>query len=56
VELWPVDEGLLVVFEVEGDLDVVGHDAAEVYFRDFYDVGDEGTACAEAEGALADED
>jgi hypothetical protein len=56
MELWPMDKGLFVVFEIETDFYVVRHDAGKVYFWDFYYVGYEGTTCAKTECTLADED
>ena len=51
-----MDDGFFIVLEVEGDLDIVGHDGREVDFADLDDISDEGATDAQVKGSLADDD
>lgn len=53
MKLWPVNNGLFIVFEVECDFDVVGHQRRQVYFGYFDDVCNEGPTCPQHEGSLS---
>lgn len=41
MELRPMDDGLFVVFQIQADFYFVWHYATEIYFWDFYDIGNE---------------
>lgn len=55
MELWPVNNGLLVVLQVQGDLNVVGHHTVEVNLRNFNDISDERGRSGQIEGSLPDD-
>jgi hypothetical protein len=56
MEFRPVDNGLFIVLQVESDFDVVGHQGREIDFIDLDNIGNEVSADAEVEGALAYDD
>ena len=56
MELRPMNDGLFIVFEIEGDLDVIGHDGWKIDLVDLDDIGDERTTDSQVESALANDD
>jgi len=56
MELWPVNNGLLIILQVQSDLNVVGHHTIEVNLRNFDDISDERGRSGQIEGTLPDDD
>lgn len=56
VKFRPVNNGFLIIFEIESDFDIVGHEGGEVDFGDFDNVSDEGPTGPKHEGPLSSDD
>ena len=52
MKLGPVDDGFLIVLQVQSYLDIVGHDRREVNLANFDDISYEGTTNAQIKGTL----
>ena len=53
MKLGPVDDGFLIVLQVQSYLDIVRHDRREVNLANFDDISYEGTTNAQIKGTLA---
>lgn len=46
MKLWPMNDGFLFIFEIEGDFDIIGHESRQIDFANLDNICNERTANA----------